>query len=79
MIGGLQYIARRSTPDVLLYVDVLIKYWAKPKIYLMCSVKRLFSYLKLTKHFALLYKIKPRDESTLSFYSDSGLDRGKAI
>lgn len=78
MIDCLQFLARSSRPDIMLSVTILAQYLAKPTQYLSNFIKRIFGYLKLTKHYALQFDLQNQSDEILLFHCDSdfGGDRG---
>lgn len=70
MIGRLQFLARRSRPDIMLAVNVLAQYSANPTKYHTKFVKRIFGYLKYTQDFALQYDRSEKLADILIFHAD---------
>ena len=55
LIGSLMYLAIGTRPDIAFAVTKLAQYTSKPTSTHWTAVKRIFRYLKGTKHFALTY------------------------
>src|SRR6266508_4358749 len=55
LIGSLMYLALGTRPDIAFAVNKLAQYTSNPKALHWTAVKRIFRYLKYTKHFALTY------------------------
>jgi hypothetical protein len=55
LIGSLMYLAISTRPDIAFAVTKLAQFTANPKPIHWTAVKRVFRYLKGTKHFALTY------------------------
>lgn len=79
MISSLQFLARQTRPDIPLAVNIPVRYSAKPMLYLMKCMKKVFGYRTLTIALALLFNLQNQGTGILSFYSDSDFGGGKTF
>ena len=55
MIGKLQYVVHRK-PDIALFVEIVVRFFANPRYNHLMVVKRIMRYMKGTKEYCLYYK-----------------------
>lgn len=71
MIGGLQFSAPRSGPDIILAVKILAQYSAVPTQFLMKSVTLASGYLKLAQDLSLQFEHNSQSDEIITLYIDS--------
>ncbi|XP_058791687.1 uncharacterized protein LOC131664504 [Phymastichus coffea] len=67
MVGNLLYLANASRPDISYAVNVASRHQINPTVTDYEMVKRIFRYLKGTRHYSLTY----REENDMQAYADA--------
>ncbi|KAG2017226.1 hypothetical protein CC2G_015300 [Coprinopsis cinerea AmutBmut pab1-1] len=78
MIGSLMYLALGTRPEICYAVNRLAQYTSRPRAVHFTALKRIFRYLKGTKHFALTFGGLDDEEMTedLHIYTDADWANG---
>ena len=72
LIGSLMYLAIATRPDIAYSVNKLAQYTSAPRLKHWTTIKRLFRYLKGTKHLELIYGRSPDLlDDELNIYCDA--------
>jgi len=78
LIGSLMYLALATRPDISYVVNRLAQFTSNPKAIHWTAVKRIFRYLKYTKHTKLTYGGKEAEinNTDINFFSDADWGNG---
>jgi hypothetical protein len=72
LIGSLMYLAVATRPDIAYSVNKLAQYTSEPRSKHWTAIKRIFRYLKGTKHHGIVYGGSPEVlDDKLNFYCDA--------